>query len=45
MKSVRVRRKKGRKSWRRVKLPIIRSNRPKSLKLDNAKIYDAISFP
>jgi hypothetical protein len=30
---------------RRVKLPIIRSKRPGALRLDNARIYDVISFP
>lgn len=34
-----------RKSRRRVRLPIARSKRPGTLKLDNAKIYEAISFP
>ena len=34
-----------RKSRRRVKLPIVRSKRPGTLHLDNAKIYEAISFP
>ena len=35
----------GRKSRRRVKLPIVRSKRPGKLHLDNAKIYEVISFP
>ena len=30
---------------RRVQLPLIRSKRPGSLRLDNARIYDVISFP
>jgi hypothetical protein len=30
---------------RRVTLPIVRSRRPGSLRLDNARIYDVISFP
>ena len=30
---------------RRVKLPIVRSKRPGTLRLDNARIYDVISFP
>ena len=29
----------------RVKLPLIRSKRPGTLHLDNARIYDVISFP
>ena len=33
------------KSRRRVKLPIVRSKRPGALRLDNAKIYEIISFP
>ena len=32
-------------SGRRVKLPIVRSKRPGSVWLDNAKIYDIIGFP
>lgn len=34
-----------RKSGRRVKLPIVRSKRPGRVRLDNAKIYEVISFP
>lgn len=34
-----------RKRRRRVRLPIVRSRRPGSVQLDNAKIYEAISFP
>ena len=34
-----------RKSRRRVKLPIVRSKRPGRVRLDNAKIYEVISFP
>jgi hypothetical protein len=34
-----------RKSRRRVKLPIVRSKRPGTLELDNAKIFEIISFP
>ena len=34
-----------RKPRRRVKLPIVRSKRPGTLLLDNAQIYDIISFP
>lgn len=36
---------KKKKSRRRVKLPIVRSKRPGELQIDNAKIYDVISFP
>jgi len=34
-----------RKSRRRVRLPIVRSKKPGRVQLDNAKIYDVISFP
>ncbi len=34
-----------RKSGRRVKLPLVPSKEPGTLHLDNAKIYEAISFP
>jgi hypothetical protein len=40
-----VLRKSRRKSRRRVKLPIVRSKRPGTLRLNNAKIYEIISFP
>jgi len=40
-----VLRGRKRRSRRRVKLPIVRSKRPGSLRLDNAKIYETISFP
>lgn len=30
---------------RRIKLPIIRSKSPGTLEMDNAKIYELISFP
>jgi hypothetical protein len=33
------------KARKRVKLPIVRSKRPGELQIDNAKIYDLISFP
>lgn len=33
------------KKRKRVKLPIIRSKRPGAIRLDNAKIYETISFP
>lgn len=32
-------------SSRRVTLPLVRSKRPGSLRVDNARIYDVISFP
>ena len=41
----RVLRQETRKRRRRVKLPIVRSSRPGTVHLDNAKIYEAISFP
>ncbi len=34
-----------RKSRRRIKLPLVRSKRPGTLQLDNAKIFEIISFP
>jgi hypothetical protein len=34
-----------RKRGRRVKLPLVRSKHPGTLHLDNAKIYEVISFP
>jgi hypothetical protein len=30
---------------RRVTVPLVRSRKPGSLKIDNARIYDVISFP
>ena len=30
---------------RAIRLPLVRSNRPGALRLDNATIYDVISFP
>ena len=30
---------------KRVTLPLVRSNRPGRLRIDNARIYDVISFP
>jgi hypothetical protein len=33
------------KRIRRVKLPIVRSKKPSSLRLDNARIYEVIPFP
>jgi hypothetical protein len=41
----RVLRESRRRSRGRVKLPVVRSKRPGRLALDNAKIYEAISFP
>ncbi len=41
----RVLKENPRKSRRRVKLPILRSRRPGMLELNNAKIYEVISFP
>jgi hypothetical protein len=40
-----VLRQNRRKSRRRVKLPVVRSTRPGKVRLDNAKIYEVISFP
>ncbi len=34
-----------RRPRRRVRLPVVRSKRPGTLELDNAKIYETISFP
>ena len=34
-----------RKRHRRVRLPIVRSKRPGSVRLDNARIYEIIPFP
>jgi hypothetical protein len=34
-----------RKSQRRIKLPLILSKQPGTLEIDNARIYDLISFP
>ena len=34
-----------RKPRKRVRLPIVRSKRPGTLELDNAKIYEIIPFP
>jgi hypothetical protein len=30
---------------RRVRLPIVRARRPGTIRIDNARIYDIISFP
>jgi len=30
---------------KRVRLPLVRSKRPGTIRLDNARIYDVISFP
>ena len=34
-----------RKTARKVSLPIVRSRRPGSVELDNASIYEIVSFP
>ena len=34
-----------RKAGRKVALPIVRSKRPGSVELDNARIYEIVSFP
>lgn len=34
-----------RKTARKVSLPIVRSKRPGSVELDNARIYEIVSFP
>jgi hypothetical protein len=36
---------RGTKKGHRVTLPLIRSKRPASLRLDNAKIFESIPFP
>lgn len=36
---------KPRTSGRRVTLPIVKSKRPGTMRIDNARIYDVISFP
>lgn len=35
----------GRKRRRRVRLPLVRSKRPGSVRLENASIYEIIPFP
>lgn len=40
-----VLKERGRKSGRRIKLPIIRSKHPGTLELDNDKIFEIIPFP
>ena len=35
----------GQRPGRAVELPLVLSKRPGSLRLDNARIYDVISFP
>lgn len=40
-----VLKEKRAKSRRRVKLPLVPSKEPGTLQIDNAKIYEAISFP
>jgi len=36
---------RGRKSRKRIKLPLIRSKQPGTLELDNDKIFEIVSFP
>ena len=36
---------KRRQEKRTIALPLVRSKRPGTLRLDNARIYDVISFP
>ena len=36
---------KGRTSTRRVALPIVRSRRPGTVRIDHARLYEIISFP
>ena len=36
---------RGRQAGRRVELPIVRSTRAGGVELDNARIYEIISFP
>jgi hypothetical protein len=36
---------KRRQASRTITLPLVRSKRPGTLRLDNARIYDVISFP
>ena len=40
-----VLKEKGRKAGRRISLPIVPSKRPGSVELDNARIYEIITFP
>jgi hypothetical protein len=40
-----LRDKRAKSKRKRVSLPIVRSKRPGTLHLDNARIYDIISFP
>ena len=40
-----VLKEKRHQDHRRVRLPLVPSKRPRTLKLDNAKTYEAISFP
>jgi hypothetical protein len=40
-----LREKRGTSSRKRVKLPLVLSKRPGTVQLDNARIYDVISFP
>lgn len=40
-----VLKRNGRRSRKRVKLPLIKSRQPGTLELDNEKIFEIISFP
>jgi hypothetical protein len=40
-----LREKRAARSRKRIKLPLITSKRPGAVRLDNARIYDVISFP
>lgn len=40
-----LRHKRNRSARKRVKLPLVNSKRPGSVRLDNARIYEIISFP
>lgn len=40
-----LREKRSASSRKRIKLPLVSSKRPGAVRLDNARIYDLISFP
>jgi hypothetical protein len=40
-----LREKRAAHSRKRIKLPLVASKRPGTVRLDNARIYDIISFP
>jgi hypothetical protein len=40
-----LREKRTASSGKRIKLPLVNSKRPGTVRLDNARIYDVISFP